>query len=471
LKVHHLGQTGYDYNNWLPAAQQDLVDKGIKAELRPEGHSLVYPGLHYLLFETMNYFGLENPKIQMLVIRFLHALLGVWLVWLVFVLSKRLTCDKNARLIAWVSAVGWAMAFLSVRNLVEIACIPFMILSLIQVHKGMSQAPIKYGIIAGIYISLAISIRYQLFVFFGVLGLILLFQKRRDLALSMLLGFVLGFGLLQGVLDYLIWGYPFAEMIEYFTYNSGDARYDYAQANASFFGLNYWLVLAFVTVPVLGVFWFFGFFTQWRKNFWLFAPAFAFLLFHMAYINLQERFIFPIMHVVLILGIIGWNDFKLSSKFWKAKSRLWNGIKQLSWSLNLLLLIFATSYYGKKARVEAAFFLYTENSFNGAYQENINDGYIPLLPMHYARKWDFEFRQIMNVQDWEANQYIASSPRLIFFHGSENLNKRVEIAETYLGSMVMLSSFQPSWQDKLIQWINPINRNDAIYLYLVSSEH
>ena len=59
---------GHDYNNWLPATQQKWVDLGWKDEVRPEGHSLIYPGIHYLLFEAMQSLGLENPKIQMLVI-------------------------------------------------------------------------------------------------------------------------------------------------------------------------------------------------------------------------------------------------------------------------------------------------------------------------------------------------------------------------------------------------------------------
>jgi hypothetical protein len=281
------------------------------------------------------------------------------------------------------------------------------------------------------------------------------------------LGFSIGFGLLQGLVDYYIWGYPFAEMFEYFFYNSSEARYEYAEGNASFFGLNYWLVLAFVTVPLLGAFWFFGFFKQWRSQFWLFAPTMAFLVFHMAYINLQERFIFPIMHVILILGVMGWNEFLASSEFWKKKTRLWKGIKKLSWGLNALMLVFAISYFGKKARVEAAYFLYHDTEFSSAFQENSNDGYIPMMPMHYSGKWDFGFTPIKSTSDWEQCNEWSNRPDLIFFHGSENLSERIAIAENYLGDLVQLAEFQPSWQDRIIQWMNPMNRNDAIYMYRV----
>ena len=462
---------GYDYNKWLPATQQEWVDRGLKDEVRPEGHSLVYPGLHYLLFEGMNAIGLQNPKLQMFLIRVLHAIFGVWLVYLVFVFSSMLTSKRNSLLISWVSALGWAMAFLSVRNLVEVVCIPFMILALIQIHRGMREYGLRLGFLAGLSIALAIAIRYQLFAFFGVLGLIMLYQKRWQLCIGTLLGFIVGFGLLQGVLDYTIWGYPFAEMIEYFSYNSSEARFDYAEGNASFYGLNYWLVLAFVTVPILGGFWFFGYLTQWKKHFWLFAPSFVFLIVHMAYVNLQERFIFPIMHLVLILGVIGWSEFKSSSKFWLNKERLWKGITTLALVLNFILLIFTTTYYGKKARVEAANFISNSNlNIKSVFQENTHDAHIPMIPLHYAGAWDIEFTPIKTESDWRENVDIISFPKLIFFHGTTDLDKRIELAENYLGRITKLASFQPSWQDRFIQWLNPMNRNDAVFVYVANGD-
>ncbi len=459
---------GYDYNKWLPATQQDWVDRGLKDEVRPEGHSLVYPSIHYLLFESFNFMGLENPKVQMLVIRMLHVLFGVWLVWLVYSFASRLTTALNAQLIAWVSALGWAMAFLSVRNLVEIVCIPFLILALINIHKGTTNSPLKFGFWAGLCIAMAIAVRYQLFVFFGVLGIVLLIQKRWRLSISVILGFILGFGLLQGLLDYLIWGYPFAEMLEYFIYNSSEARFDYASGNSSFFGLNYWLVLSLITVPVLGAFWFFGFFTQWRKQSWLFFPALAFLIFHMAYVNVQERFIFPIMHVVLILGIVGWHEFKSKSKFWSSKQAFFNGITQCSWVLNFILLIFITTYYGKKSRVEASYSLYNQTEYVFAVQENTVDGFLPMMPVHYIGNWDFEFYPVKSEGDWL--NYVSKFKEvqgLILFHGDKQLNERIALAESYLGDLNCVGVYNASWQDRVIQWLNPVNRNDAIYAYRI----
>jgi hypothetical protein len=56
---------------------------------------------------------------------------------------------------------------------------------------------------------------------------------------------------------------------------------------------------------------------------------------------------------------------------------------------------------------------------------------------------------------------------MILFHGNDKLHERIEKAELYLGPLVSVGIHQPSWQDRLIQWLNPVNRNDAIHAYQV----
>ncbi len=268
---------GHDSGAWFPETQENLFKDGKIDKIRPQGHSLTYAGAHYFLFKVFRSIHINDPAIQMLIVRLIHALLGVLSVFLIYHLSVFLSTTKKALTIAWISALGWAFAFLSVRNLVEVVCIPFMLAAVLFALKGTKEKAVKFGVLAGVLMALAVSIRYQTVVFFGVFGLLLLLSKHYKLAFSVLGSFVLSFVLLQGLPDYLIWGYPFAEMIEYFNYNSSDARFDYASGLSRNFGLNYIVLLAFITVPFLGVLWIIGFFTQWKKRFLLFWPTAAFL--------------------------------------------------------------------------------------------------------------------------------------------------------------------------------------------------
>src|SRR3954466_15918992 len=60
---------GSDYNYWLPT-----ITKGIT---KATGHSLLYPGLHYLLFSFLQLLGMNDPQTKMYVVRLLHAALSM----------------------------------------------------------------------------------------------------------------------------------------------------------------------------------------------------------------------------------------------------------------------------------------------------------------------------------------------------------------------------------------------------------
>src|ERR1700682_5706740 len=48
---------GHDYNYWLPTITKTVV--------HPTGHSLLYPGVHYLLFKLLQLFGMYDPQLKM----------------------------------------------------------------------------------------------------------------------------------------------------------------------------------------------------------------------------------------------------------------------------------------------------------------------------------------------------------------------------------------------------------------------
>lgn len=462
---------GFDSGSWFPETQKQEMEQGTRKELQPQGHSLFYPGLQYAFFSTMRALGIENPNIQMFFNRFAHALLGVLVVYLSYFLSTMLSTKENARSIAWIAALGWAWPFLSVRNLVEVVSIPFLLGAVILTLKGMKSNAIKLGLSAGFLMALAVSVRYQTVVFFGVLGLLMLIHKHWRLGIAIFFGFVVSFFLVQGLPDWIIWGYPFAEMLEYFGYNMSDVRFDYAESlGGRTYGVKYFPVMAFLTVPIIGAFWLFGFFYQWKKLHLLFWPSLAFLILHMSYVNTQERFIFPIMHIILILGFLGWKAFREKSNFWLRLTRFWKGLSYFSWGINFILLIFLSTYYGKKARVTSAHALYQNETVDFVFHENTIDGYLPLLPWYYAHQWDMQFFNIVHPEQYAPilnakKDFVA----WIYFQGDEDLEKRVAAAKAYFPNIRHVETFDASFLDKIIKALNPVNRNEAIVVYEVSA--
>jgi hypothetical protein len=457
---------GYDSGYWLPKTQKAMVEEGRLKEMRPQGHSLTYYGFHYMIFKTFDSIGVENPKTQMFIIRLLHAFLGVFVVYLVFLLSQLISNKKTALELAWIAALGWAFSFLSVRNLVEVVCIPFLLAAVILSIKGVKRKAVSFGLVAGLLMALAVSIRYQTVVFFGVFGMLLLVKQSFKLAFSILGGFVFCFILLQGLPDYLIWGYPFAELMEYFLYNASDARFDYAADLSRNYGLNYLAVLALITVPLLGVFWFIGFFTQWKKQFLLFWPAIAFLVFHMSYINTQERFIFPVLHIVLILGYIGWQSIKEKRGVVIENKTLWKTFVALSWTLNFVLLLALSTYYVKKSRVESASTMIREDAIYYIVQENTIKQETPYIPLFYAQKWEAQCYDVYDVAYYDTLPDVGPGKVIyIFFYGIEMIDQRLNFAKNKFPTLTFVGKYDPSFIDMIVHKLNPVNRNETITVY------
>jgi hypothetical protein len=112
---------GYDYNDWLP--HPDFPDR------KPQGHPLLYVGLHYFIFKFFNIIGLADPQLKMTFIRLLHAAYSLILIIYGYKIVERLSNKKAATYAALFLSLYWFMPFLSVRNLAEFICIPPLFLA------------------------------------------------------------------------------------------------------------------------------------------------------------------------------------------------------------------------------------------------------------------------------------------------------------------------------------------------------
>ncbi len=434
---------GYDYNHWLPGSPNNNG---------PEGHSFTYVGLNYVFFSALKGMGMTDPKLLMFFNRLIHALLSMLIVSFGYKITEKLSSQKNAVVVGWILALLWVLPFLSVRNLVEIVCIPFMMWGIWLIVKSENRNRFLW---AGLLLGMAISIRYQVGVFAVGMAAVFFFRKEWRAFLLFSAGVLVVFGLTQGLVDYLIWDYPFAEFIRYATYNANEGT-AYIPNNNYFM---YLLVLMGSFLFPLGLLIGIGFFRGFKKHLLLFVPVLLFILFHSFFPSKQERFILPVLPLFLILGVIGYDLLRTTWKW----ERIWKISWKVFWILNIPVLLFASYTYTKKSRVEAMYYFYEKEPIR-ILQEASAETDATMLPKFYANNWVLpavarkDSSQSLTV--YEGYQY-----DYIIFMGDERLDDRISQYKTIYPNMDLAKICEPSTVDALLRWLNPRNANEYVEIW------
>ncbi len=451
---------GFDYNYWLPWNQGPNPT--------PSGHSFFYVGLHYLLFSGLKAIGVVDPKSVMLVVRILHALWSLLVVRLGYRIALRLSND----VIAWRTGLFLAlfcfMPFLAVRNLVEVVCIPFLLLGAWRLVDREGGPTVKDALVAGVWIGLAMNVRFQTIFFAAGPGLALLLQRRWMHAVCYGLGVMLPLAVIQGAIDGLLWGRPFAELTQYVLYNL---------ANTTTYGVlpwyNYLLLLAGLFIPPLSLAVLFGFFRR-TSPLLLWLPVLLFLAIHSYFPNKQERFLLPIVPLFFVLGYVSWEQWRTTSSWWQRRRRLWAGALLFVWLLDLLLLPVLCTTYSKRSRVEALYALREQGPIVGLVLDDIEEEEPMMPPLFYLGQWDLEIvpwgtsMQDERLGNWLDSLQKPRRPDIVLFIGEEQLATRIARMERDYGAVRIIGRSEPGFVDRVVHWLNPVNRNETIVLARVT---
>lgn len=444
---------GVDYGGWLPWSQN--TDNPV-----PSGHSLFYPGFMYGFFWLLQLIGIESLNVQMYVVRLLHALWSLLIVYYGYKITEKYTNRRTANITGWTLSLFFFMPWLAVRNLVEVVAIPFLMAATWLYIKDESP---KWGRVlwVGVLMGMAMCVRFQVMFFIGGFGLALLIMKRWKDAVIYAIGVILSFSIIQCIPDMVLWHRPFAEFGEYVLYNLENSTTYFDQP-----WYNYILVILGFMIPPISVFIFGGFLCEWKK--WLlFLPSFAFLLFHSCFPNKQERFILTIFPFIIALGIIGIYDYwKLHSEKQKLK-KIFRVCLWISLILNIIAIIPASTHYSKRARVEAMVYLSNYPQSEYYIIEGMLSNGVRMPVETYADHMFKAHAEVYQGKEWPTEaEFIKDHPiSFVLFEGEENLEKRVAEAKKYIPNLVFATKCEESFLDALMQKINPINENYPIIIY------
>lgn len=443
-------------NEWLPKNGASI----------PSGHSLFYPGLHYFFFQFLHAIGIDNPEYKMLLVRIIHAFYSMSIVYLGYKITTLISSRKNAEIVAWILSVFWIFPLLSVRNLVEFVCIPPLMYAtyLCLKYKNANQLSIFLwiGLIAGI----AFSIRFQCSLFIGGIGLVLLLQKKIKQAIAYGFGAILSILLIQGCVDYFIWGKPFAEFIEYTNYN---LHHSSEYPNGPWY--NYILLILGLFIIPLSVYLTWGNIKSFKNNLILSLPWVLFFLFHSYFPNKQERFILPVLPFFIILGVVGWVQFLDKSEFWKNKQKLFKG--SIIWIvvLNMFLLFFLTPASTKISKVRVMNYFRERGDVSYFALETTQMWGTVLMPKFYHGVWNNPYLITQENSAQQMFEYIKNEnlpkPSHIVFAEPKDLQKRINLVKKEVKDLEFEKAIESSYLDKTMTWLNPVNVNQTYYIYKI----
>ena len=296
---------GENYHNWYPNAYNETD--------HAQPFSYAYYFLNFVILKFCALIGILNPFIQAFVLRLVHAALSLWGVYLFVKLAERLISSVTWRMYAiWFWVFGGVVTVFSVHQLVETACIPFVLLAYLYVLKYLERERIGALIIAALAFSVSVGMRYQLVFFPLTLGMYLLWKRKWSGAVLFGIFFTLGFALTQ-IDNLLFWHKPiYQHLLDYQAYNATHFA-DYPSNVFSYFSLISYYIFPVITIVFLLSFrrrhssaghsspTFVA--PQHSNTLPIFLGVAIFIVFHLLFPNRQERFLLPAVPFVLLLMI------------------------------------------------------------------------------------------------------------------------------------------------------------------------
>ena len=431
------------------------------------GHSIVYPFIHYVLFNGCESIGIQDPQAKMYLVRFLHALYSLLVVYYGYKIAEVLSNRQTAKKAGLLLALFWAFPFLSVRNLIEMVCIPPLMAGFF--YALTSREKLQNAFIAGLWFGLAFVFRYQTVSITATLGLIFLFRKEFKQMGYFVAGFLATAVVIQGSADIFAWGVPFASFLEYMRYNATHG-YDYTTGPV----YTYLLLVLGAFMPPMSFFLLYGFFRNWRKTLLIVLPVLVFFVSHSFFPNKQERFIFPVVPLILLLGVVGWEEFVIESVFWQRHRIALKSLWVWFWIINFILLVPFTTYYSKKSRAEAMYTLYGKQ-VSGIVLVGGRLG-VTQPPMFYCGVYPVPIYQINDESELALVKtqldHDQVHPNYAVFFGMENIDQRVQHIESSLKLKFTLKRrIEASFLDDVFYRLNPkYNKNETTFVYNIDGQ-
>jgi hypothetical protein len=457
----------------------------------------------YGIFVVERWLGLATLDQMMYGVRLLHVTFSLIAVWSVYRTVELVTKSRRwATLGGVIIASHFLLPFLSARNLIEmvggniwIVAIYFLYrwreTQLVEphVHQPGSKAIFslsanKLLFIAGIITGLAWMVRFQVALAVLPIPFVLYYQSRQ---LTSALWYSAGVSvmlLLAGIVDYALIGSFMGSTVNHLS----QIQREGAMYQTSVF--IYPAVITVFLIPPLAfvVYWLVSKREFFREHALLMVSAVSFVALHMVTENRQERYMIPIIPVLLLLVTLAlWRRY--SSRGYVLKRRvLFRGIVVITVVTNAVFLALFTVHYGHKGIVEPfALLAKLPHDTNSVRTLIISPSFGTLFPQEDAESVfeypgenpDVESRSKIDVRtrfafSWSEiaelradSSWLDSVDYVLVYPGQESaLSNTLDSLGASAERFKEMFHVEPSQIGRLLNWLNPrYNPTYEVWVY------
>ena len=427
----------------------------------PSGFSIVYPGLNYLSILAMRAVGLVNPDHMMYVNRALHAAWSMLGVWYAVRILARATSDARVLLGGgMLAAFVFIFPYASVRNLPEMVCVPFVMMSLFHAERALSDNRSRDALIAGLAIGASFVIRYQSLAFAPAAGLLFLLHRQWKAAVLFTLGALVLLAF-QGTVDLVAYGRFFAAPIQYFGYNLQHSS-EYVVGP----WYRYLLLLIGIFIPPFSVLFLASAAFSRKKLPVVFWSTLLFLVVYSITPAKQERFVIPALMPLALLGAIGMAEL-MQRNIAAGWRRAIGGGWKFFWVINTAIMLLFLIHYGKRGQIEALNYLYQRGDAQGVLVDRTDfDTWLPNFYLDIPRD---NYFWVSSENDWAALAAHVSTghpkPRYGLILVPKDINEHLQRFAQHGVTAHVLARFGPGPLEWILAQLNPkYNSTNDVYV-------
>lgn len=419
------------------------------------GRSPLYTLFNYSIMTAMTWLGIYNLDAMMYLVRLIHALLSLLMVYYGYKYVLLVTKSTNYALITGlIVSAHFLMPYLSVRNLVEVVSADLLVPCIYFSYRGAIEKNSRFLILAGILGALSWLIRFNtgLAVIPIPFAIWFLTKKLRP-AFYFFTGFCL-IAIFGASLDAVYMGtfgrstYNIFNSFLYVTKSPPLPQPIYMFAG---------LILA-ILIPPFSLFFVFNIFRKKviMNNLILFSSAATFFVIHSLIRHKEERFMIPIFPLMVMLGMIGIYVWFENSNPASVLRKIFKYSAGLAVAVNLIILPLFTFNYAHKGMVEPFVYLSRQDDVDSIIIDRIERRRYTATSYAGFKRPDY-----INIDRWQDlslrknDSPVYESANYFIIFSDDSASVHADSLMKYFGPIEPVFHSTPSLIDAVLHFMNP----------------